>query len=469
MRTVVQKPNVLLIIADQLRYDCLGFSGMAPVRTPCLDRLASEGMWFGRAFNHIPVCGPARQSLVCGQRPETFGGLWNYSLGLKVGSLQPEAYSWARSLKEAGYRNGYIGKWDVNPSADPTLFGYDEYVDSDKQYNAFIRENYPDLQYMNGAFGETDPLPLQDTRTHQTARLAAEMLQTLHEAGSPWHLRVNFHEPHLPCRPAGEFAAMYRPEEVPEWGSFRETFAGKPYIQRQQLLNWGIENYTWKEWAPIVARYFGIISQLDDAVGRLLQRLEELGMAEDTLVVFTSDHGDLCGGHRMFDKHYILYEDVVKVPMIVRWPTAIPEGTRCDRFVYNLLDLPPTLLELCGAAAPENHRFHGESLVPLLFGDSPRSWREEVVATYNGQQFGLYTQRMIRTDRWKYIWNHTDVDELYDLEADPHELHNVAGHPLSREVLQDLRRRLYEILLRDGDGLVRNSWMKAQLLEGRKL
>lgn len=464
------KPNILLIMADQLRYDCIGYSAMAPVATPNIDELAAEGLWFSSAYTHIPVCGPARQSLVCGQRPETFGGLWNHSICLKVGSLEPECYSWARALQEAGYRTGYVGKWDVHPRCDPTLYGYDEYMDSDKAYKAWVTQRYPDLAYTNRYFGETDPLPPEHTRSHRTAEAAGGMLRKLASEAGPWHLRVNFQEPHLPCRPAAAFAERYSPDDVPAWGSFADTFEGKPYIQQQQLLNWNVQSYTWREWAPIVARYYAIISQLDDAIGTLLRQLDATGQKDDTLVIFTSDHGDLCGGHRMMDKHYVMYDDVVKVPLAVRWPGVVPAGGRSDLFVYNLLDLPPTLLQTGQAAVPdpEQYRLHGESLMPLLLGDEPPHWREEVVATYNGQQFGLYTQRMIRTKDWKYVWNPTDVDELYDMKSDPHELHNVVRHPQHRDTLQELRCKLYDTLRRDGDGMVKSEWMKEQLLAGRK-
>lgn len=465
------QPNILLIMADQLRYDCIGYSRMAPVSTPNIDTLAVEGLWFSSAYSHIPVCGPARQSLVCGQRPETFGGLWNHSIALKVGALEPEAYSWARSLQEAGYRNSYVGKWDVHPICDPTQYGYDEYINSDRIYKDWIAEHYPELVYRNGYYGEVDPLPLEHTRSHRTADMAGELLCKLAASPGPWHLRVNFQEPHLPCRPTAEYADRYPPDQIQPWGSFADTFEGKPYIQKQQLLNWNVQDYQWSDWAPIVARYYAIISQLDDAVGRLLRQLDATGQRDHTLVIFTADHGDLCGGHRMMDKHYVMYEDVVKVPLAVRWPGVIQPGSHSNSFVYNLLDMPPTLLAAAGAAMPDpqRHRLHGTTLLPLLQGGKPEGWREEVVATYNGQQFGLYTQRMIRTREWKYVWNPTDVDELYDLQADPHELHNVVRHPEHFDSLRTLRRRMYETLHQEGDGLVRNYWMKEQLLTGRKL
>jgi arylsulfatase A-like enzyme len=169
----------------------------------------------------------------------------------------------------------------------------------------------------------------------------------------------------------------------------------------------------------------------------------------------------------MMDKHYVMYDDVVKVPLVVRWPGVVAAGQRCDRFVHPLLDIPPTILEVLGLDVPEF--FHGRSLMPLWRGEEASEWRQAAVATYNGQQFGLYTQRMIRTREWKYVWNTTDVDELYNLREDPAELNNRIRDPQCKDVLKALRAELYEQLARDGDGLVLNEWMRDQLLLGLKI
>ncbi|MDF2725572.1 MAG: sulfatase [Paenibacillus sp.] len=306
-----------------------------------------------------------------------------------------------------------------------------------------------------------------DTRTHWLADQAVRLIEKYAAAGQPWHLRLDFPEPHLPCRPHESFLAQYESEEIPVWRSFSDSFEGKPYIQKQQLFNWGLEHYAWSDWEPIVRRYYAIITQLDAAIGIVLEKLKQLGLERDTIVVYTADHGDMCGGHRMIDKHYILYEDVVKVPLIVKYPEHVPAGERIDSFVYNLLDLQPTLLEYA-ELAPQPF-FHGRSLVPLLLGEQPDDWRTEVVSTYNGQQFGLYNQRMIRNRRWKYIWNLTDVDELYDLEQDPSELHNAIGDERHDDVLAELRSKLYEELKRIQDPFLKFDWLKRQLTEGRKI
>ena len=460
------KPNVLLIMTDQHRYDCIGYSGVYPIQTPNIDGLAREGSWFSSAFTPIPLCCPARQALLNGRRPETFGALWNYDLGPKIPALHPDQYSWPRHLRDCGYATSYIGKWHVNPEHDPTEYGFNNFVGTEP-YEDFQRSNYPNIAYTGDWFGERDPIPLNGSQTHWLADKAVEAIETHSRSDQTWHVRLDFPEPHLPCRPADPYAQLYNPEEVPPWESFEEHFENKPYIQRQQLYNWRIEDFDWKDWAPIVARYYGVISQVDDAVGKVLAALDHTGQAENTLVIYTSDHGDMSGGHRMMDKHYVLYDDVVHVPLIIRWPAGMSGGTPRHEFVYNLLDLPPTILELAGLEPPTF--LQGRSLVPLLIGETVTDWRQEVVSTYNGQQFGLYTQRMLRDRRYKYVWNATDVDELYDIVQDPGELTNLAGYKGLENVLGRMRRQLYSILIQEGDDLVANPWLRGQLLNSRKL
>lgn len=460
----MEKTNVLLIVSDQLRYDCIGASRKYPVRTPNLDRLADEGIWFNNAYTHIPLCCPARQSLLNGKRPETFGSLWNYDLGPPIPPLAPDTYAWPRELQRAGYATAYLGKWHVHPEYDPTRYGYDEYV-SLQDYRAYRDERYGVTEYRHGFFGDTDPAPIQDARTHWMARQTIGLLERYGQNPSaPWHIRLDFDEPHLPCRPSEPFASWYDPDDVPPWDNFTDTFANKPYIQRQQLLNWGVERYEWSDWAPTVARYYALISQMDDAIGMILDYLDRSGMSGNTLVIVTADHGDMCGAHRMMDKHCVMYEDVVHVPLIIRGKGIAPGQVR-EEPVYNLLDLPPTLAEQLGFAPGD---FQGRSLVSLFQGPA-REWREEIVSTYNGQQFGLFLQRMIIKGRWKLVWNPTDVDELYDLQQDPEELHNRIGDAAALEVVAALRSRLYDILLQEGDRVVANPWMKRQLLGSHKL
>lgn len=465
-----RSPNLLVIVLDQLRYDCLGAASGGAVATPTLDGLASRGVSFEQAFTHFPVCCPARQSLLCGTRPETFGGLWNYDVALPVQGLSSDAWTWTAALARRGYQSAHVGKWHVNPAAGPTEFGYDRDV-SEASYRAFRQERYPAVVSPSGReayFGYLDPVPLADTEAHWLIRQAIGQLREFdRDPSKPWHLRIDLNQPHLPCCPVTEFAGRYRPGTIKPWGSFAETFRDKPYIQRQQLVNWDVETWTWDDWAPVVARYLAVITQTDNAIGTLLAELEESGQSTDTVVVVTTDHGDLCGAHRMLDKHYVLYDDLLRVPLIVSWPGRFVAGVRRQELVYNLLDLVPTFVELFGLDAPAN--LVGRSVLPLLTSTAaPSDWRHEVVATYNGQQFGLYTQRAIRTAEWKYVWNATDVDELYNLAEDPFELENRIRDRAAAGVLGDLRRRLLAILRAEGDRQM-GSWVEPQLLQGKKI
>jgi arylsulfatase A-like enzyme len=453
----MKRPNILYIMSDQHRADFVGVSETAyPVRTPNLDRLAAQGLRFSSAYTPHPLCCPARQCLLNGRRAESFGSLWNFDLGSAMKPLAPTDYSWPRQLREEGYRNGFVGKWHVNPDVSPLGFGFEEYV-SNGDHKRFLAKAHPEVTFSKSFFGEPNPLPVEHSETHWLAARAMELIERFAETGSPWHVRLDFTDPHLPCRPVEPFASMYKPEEVPVWPTFAEDFAGKPYIQRKHMSYWGVENYTWDDWSKIVARYYGIVTQMDDAIGLVLAKLDELGLADDTIVVYTSDHGDMCGSHRLFDKHYVMYDDIVKVPLIVRWPQHIHAGLVCDEFVYNALDMPPTLLEMAGGEVPG--AFAGRSLVPFLQGEKVGDWRQEVLASYNGQMFGLYSQRMIRDRKFKYVWNGTEVDELYELQADPHELRNLSQDPQYREVIAERRKKMYRILLQDGDKLMNNRWM----------
>lgn len=460
-------PNILFIHVDQQRFDSLGRSGHPLVKTPHLDQLASEGMWFERSFTPIPLCCPARQTLLCSQWPHHHGGLWNYDITLPVNLF--EGPSWTQDLQRAGWNQSYIGKWHVHPTKTPLDFGVDEYISEDDYRQWRHPQNLPGYQIDEQALwlGGTDPVAPELTQTHWFAGKAIDAIDRYREQDAPWMVRLDFPEPHLPCVPAQEFLDLYPIDAIEPWGNQHDSLEGKPYIQRQQRVSWGIDAWGWDEWSRYLQRYFAMISQIDDAVGGVLKHLDQCSLRDDTIVVYTTDHGDAAGSHGMIDKHYVMYEEEVRVPLIVRWPGRIEAGSVCDDFVLNELDLGPTFLEMAGLAIPDHCQ--GRSLVPLLQGQTPDDWRQAAVSCYNGQQFGLYNQRMIRNERWKYIWNPTDCDELYDLLDDPWELTNRVNDISCSKLMGDLRSQLHEALTEQGDTIFRTPSMQGQLLEGRKL
>lgn len=457
------KPNILFICCDQQRWDCVGFNRRYPVRTPNLDRLAAEGMCFDNSYTPIPVCAPARQAMICGRRPERFGALWNYDQGIPASSLPAEAFSWVRELQRAGYRNAHVGSWEISPTLPPFDFGYERYVPASELLGV-QRNQYPDRSFRKGVFGEVSPYPVEVSPTHQNAKRVMELIDEFGD--DPWHIKMDFMEPHPPCRPCEPFASQYEAKDVPKWGAFDDPLKNKPYIQRQMRSSWNTEEMSWEDFHETARLYYGVISQIDDAIGRVIRHLEKKGLSENTVVIYTSDHGDMCGERRMIDKHYIMYDSVVHVPLVIRYPWMVKPGGRCGAMVTNMLDLVPTILELAGLPVPEN--IDGVSLMPYLRGERTDSIRRYALSTYNGQQFGLFTQRMIRNERYKYVWNPCDVDELYDLEKDPLELDNLAVKEESGALLGALRLDLLRELEAVEDYTAKSPWLRNQLLRNKK-
>jgi arylsulfatase A-like enzyme len=291
-----------------------------------------------------------------------------------------------------------------------------------------------------------------------------QWIEKTREEPDPFFIRWHTMEPHLPCHPPEPHASMYDPKSIPAWPGFADGLENKPHIHRQMRKNWQVEGWTWEQWAPSVARYLGVVTLLDEQIGRVLEALDQLGIADNTLVIYSSDHGDMCGSHGMVDKHYIMYDDVTRVPMMVRWPGVVRPGLVVDDFVSNAVDLPSTILEAAGAAIPET--FQGKSLLPALKGESGTG-REDIFASYHGNQFGAFSQRMVRDRRYKYVWNATDRDEFYDLERDPGELVNRIDEADIQAELARLRKRMSVWMGEIGDPL-HNPFVIRQLEQGAK-
>lgn len=456
-------PNILLICSDQHRFDCLGVNGHPLLQTPHLDRLAGEGVNFTHAFCPIPLCIPARTSLLHGQWPTRHLAIANWDS--EAPRPAPDGLpSFSQCLRDRGWYLGYVGKWHVHPTKDPTDYGFHDYVPEGHYFDWRRDQGIPPVPEKNRWFGETDPhITPERSKLAWGADRAIDLLSRAAKGERPFFIRWDPGEPHLPNCVPEPYASMYAPTRVPPWPGFADDLAGKPYIQAQQRRTWELEGWTWERWGPIVARYLGEISLMDAQVGRVLAAVDDLGLRERLLVVYTSDHGDMCGSHGMIDKHFVMYDDVVRVPMIARWPGVVAPGRTCSGFVSNALDLASTFCEVAGAVPPAT--FNGLGLGPLLRGDEGGWPREDIFATYHGNQFGLFSQRMVRDRRWKYVWNATAEDELYDLAADPGELRNRARDAACAGELGRLRRRLVAWMEQTGDPML-NLWTRPQLLKG---
>lgn len=432
------RPNILLLHSDQHRYDCLGVNGHRLVQTPNLDRLAREGVNFTHAFTPTPICSPARASLLTGAWPTQHGC---------INIPNSESFRPAREglplatelLHDAGYRVAHIGKFHQEVTGSPTEHGVDDFVSAWDYWKWRQQQGLPAEPKTQGWFGETDAHIRPDqSRMAWLADHALRLMQTYAKEGRPFFIRWDPPEPHLPNRPPEPYASMYPPERIAPWPSFPDQLTNKPYAQRRQRLIWGVEDWTWRDWAPIVSRYLADISLLDAQVGRLLAGLDALGLAGNTLVIYTTDHGDMTGAHGMMDKHFSMYDDILRVPLIARFPGQLPAGVTNDAFVSNELDIAAALCETAGLIAPAT--FAGHSL--LATARDGGNARPDIFAMYQGTETGLASQRVVRDHEWKYVWNVTVEDELYHLATDPGELRNLIGDPAAQSELNRLRGRL---------------------------
>ena len=428
------------------------------------DALAAQGAFFEHAFTPIPVCAPARQALLSGLAPDSYGALWNPDF-LPTPTLAPQDGFYTAALKRAGYHCSLVGKWNTSLTHQPADFGFDRHIDY-SGHTRLIAEGYPGLAYRCGWFGEASPVALADSKTHWAARMACGLIEDGCRRGKPWLVRVDFTDPHLPCHPSEPFASAVDPMQVEPWDSFGDPLVNKPYIQRQQIVNWQLEGLDWPAWRQTAACYRAMVAQIDDAVGCMLAKLETLGLAQNTVVIYTTDHGDLCGGHGMLDKHYVLYDDVTRVPLIIRYPARIDAGGRIPEFVASCLDIGATIGDICGLGDADPGM--GFSLLPLMQGRRQPE-RDFAVSSGNGQQFGLYTQRSIRTADWLYVWNTTDLDELYAVGEDPGQKNNRIADPGLADIVAGLRLRLHAELVRRQDPFARTGWLEGQLLHNRKI
>ena len=458
------RPNILMIVADQHRWDCVGTNGHPFLKTPHLDALAASGVNFSNAFTSSPICVPARHSLLHGCWPCRHHVIANG--GTEAPCAPPvDLPSFPMALRDAGYHLSFVGKWIDGAAQTPTEYGFHQWIKDSDYAKWRAAQGLPPRPKGMPFYGFDEGITPEQSHLAWGADRTIELLKDGMKSGSPFLVRWDPSEPHLPNVVPQPYADMYPPSMIPPWKSFGDTFKGKPYIQAQQLRSWGLDGWTWDQWAPLLGRYLGELSLLDAQVGRVLQALEDLNLADNTIVIYTCDHGDTCGAHGMIDKHYIMYDDVEHVPLFIRWPGVTAPGTVSDAFVVHTIDLARTLCEMAGTNVPET--FQGVSMLPILKGTGGNG-RDCVQAMYSGNQFGLFTQRMIRDAHWKYVWNATAEDELYNLDDDPAELVNLATDPECAERLAGFRSRLFDWMVEIGDAY-NNGWIRRQLLENKKV
>ena len=433
--------NVVLIVSDDHRYDFMGFHPDAPdfLQTPNLDRMAAEGAHVANAFVTTSLCSPSRASILTGQYAHNHGIVDNTS------PIPEGTRFFPQDLQDAGVATAFVGKWHMGEADDEPQPGFDRWVSFRGQ----------------GAY--FDPLLNVDgeQRPHEgytTDLLTDYALDWLGEqgGGDPFFLVLSHKAVHAEFEPAPRHAGAYADITIPYPDTMPLTesnYAGKPRWVRAQRGSWhGVDFMFHGDLGPgmtgfdnFYRRYTETLLALDESVGRVLDYLEESGLAESTLVLYLGDNGFLLGEHGLIDKRNA-YEESIRVPMLAWAPGYIDAGSRVEGLVRNI-DIAPTFLDLLGAEAELD--VDGTSFLGLLTGDEAGAGRDFVYEYYWEYAFPhTPTTFALRGDRYKFIYYHGvwDTEELYDLELDPEERVNLIATPGLRDVANDIRRQLFDRL-----------------------
>ncbi len=459
-----QRPNILHIMTDQQQWATI--AGRSLCHTPNINSLVAQGMRFERSYTPSAVCCPARAMILSGAY-HWHNGVFNqiHSAPSVHRDMYPDVVLYSQRLRDQGYQLGYTGKWHASWDRCPTDFGYEmagvfgcnpavlKKHDLNPDRVNLPKEKPTAHPQRMVQWPGSEPFPLygytegpeEGTGEWRTAELASHMMRRFARNNKPWLLEAHFVMPHDPYMPLKKYFDRYDPRTIPVSPTFADTFEGKPGLHRRESSTWG--NVTEEDYRNSRAAYYAYTEQVDAQIGRLLKTLDETGQAGNTIVVCTTDHGDMVGDHRMWIKGWIPYEECYRVPLVIRWPGHVPPASKSSRLVQTH-DLGHTYLDIVGAK-PLPYA-DGRSLQPLLTAPDSPSWTDEILCAYYGGEF-LYTQRIAITDRFKYVFNGFDIDEMYDLDHDPGEMRNVVEDHAYAAYTDDMRARLYEMMARYED------------------
>jgi arylsulfatase A-like enzyme len=469
----MESQNVLFILTDQWPSWAFSFLG-ADIPTPNIDRLAAGATVFTNAFTSCPLCTPARGALLTARWPHQTGVFDNHAVGhSQQTTMSMDERTWIDEAARLGRHVGYFGKWHLG-SNNPEARGahrFDPHVEAPKtgalnpknqpfSYD-LIKERYAEQgrrQLVRGRapfWGETRA-PKEKSMPFPVMAKGVGFLEEW-AAGTrdkPFFLTVSSTQPHFPHHLPEEYAriADRLRDTIKLPASLEDDCAGRPWFHSTPwwpCMDTSVLDRD--EWRTVVAYSHAHIMLVDEAIGRILDALERLGLSESTTVVFTADHGDMEGAHNRFDKGPYFYEEVWRIPLIVRKPSA-PAATQ-NAFV-SILDVGQTLFSLIGSEPNLDRPRSGRNLLPLTGASSaPKQWLQlayGVYDLYNGINFAV---RAIRDERWKYVWNPQETDELYDLASDPHEMTNRIDDADAAKMRDRLREQLLGWLDDIGDDL----------------
>ena len=463
------RPNILLVMTDDQQQGQMSCAGHPLLRTPAMDRLAAEGARFRNAYCTNSLCAPSRASVLTGCYSHVHGIRGNSEKADAVEALDPDLPTFPQLLQDAGYRTGLVGKWHLRQQPR----GFDEWKILPGQGVYF------DPEFVVG--GRTSKE--SGYATDITTDFALDFLRRNGDA--PFCLLYQHKAPHRPFTPAPRHARMFDDVDWPKPPSYDDDYASRRVAAEAEDMRFevslagdypdlpaGLSPEARREWIfqRFVKDHHRAVYGVDENLGLVLDHLDAAGLAEDTLVLYTTDNGYFLGEHGWYDKRF-MYEPALRIPLLVRYPRLVGAGSVPDRPALNV-DIAPTLLDFAGLRVPA--AMQGRSLRPLLEGNPPDDWRASVLYSYyenswafremareqmTDPSFQFWTphrvgpHRGVRTDRYKLIeyYGEGDYWELFDLREDPHELRNLAGEPGHGDLLAELRAELLALRSQYGE------------------
>jgi N-acetylglucosamine-6-sulfatase len=433
--------NIVFILSDDHRHDFMGFHPNAPkfLETPALDRMAAEGVHVKNAFVTTSLCSPSRASILT--------GVYAYQHEVVDNSRQisKDAVFFPELLDKAGYNTAFVGKWHMGGHTAAPQPGFDRWVSFPGQ-GVYID---PEMNI------DGKKVMMKGYMTDILSDYAMEFLRQ-QDGSKPFMLYLSHKAVHADFEPAPRHKGRYKDVklEYPVTMAMTEgNYEGKPRWVYEQRFGWHGVDYLYHgemDFDTFYRSYAETLLAMDESVGRVLEHLDETGLAKDTLVVYMGDNGFSFGEHGLIDKRHA-YEESIRVPMVAWAPGMIEPGTVVDEMVLNV-DIAPTLLAAANIPTPD--WMHGRSFAPLLEGKKIADWRDSFVYTYYWEYNFPHTPTVfaLREDRYKYMFYHGlwDKNELYDLEADPHERHNLIDSAAHEEIEQAMRTRLFDWLEKAG-------------------